>query len=57
MKCDGCVSAVEGALTDAGANKVQVDLDTKTAVFEAQDTLQAYLAVVANAGFPAQAMS
>lgn len=53
MKCDGCVTAIETALTGAGATNVEVLLDSKTAIYESNQDAQALIAAIKVAGFVA----
>ena len=52
MKCGGCVSAIEKALSDqAGVVSSQVDLATKTALVESDIAFDVLRDVVKAAGF------
>jgi len=54
MKCNGCVSAIEKALSsEIGVISADVDLDTKTARVEADSELSVLLAALKSAGFDA----
>lgn len=59
MKCAGCVSAVEGALTAINnVSKVVVDLESKQATVESGADLDivTLIAAVTDSGFPATAL-
>ena len=54
MKCNGCVSAVEKALSEqAGVIKSEVDLASKSALIESDTSLVALLDAIKAAGFDA----
>ncbi len=56
MKCDGCVSAVQSALSGmAGIHRADVSLEQKTATVEADDAVTAaeLVAAVEEAGYKA----
>ncbi len=55
MKCNGCVTAIEAALsTEIGVARAQVELETKTAVVETDSDLSVLLGALKAAGFDAQ---
>ncbi|NOX68970.1 MAG: heavy-metal-associated domain-containing protein [Gammaproteobacteria bacterium] len=58
MKCNGCVSAIEKALSDdIGVTSATVELETKTASIETDTELPVLLAALKNAGFEATEMA
>ncbi len=58
MKCNGCVSAIEKALSDdIGVTSAKVKLETKTASIETDTELPVLLAALKNAGFEATEMA
>lgn len=58
MKCNGCVSAIEKALSDdIGVTSAEVELETKTASIETDAELPVLLAALKNAGFEATEMA
>lgn len=58
MKCNGCVSAIEKALSDdIGVTSAEVELETKTASIETETELSVLLSALKNAGFDATEMA
>ena len=54
MKCDGCVTAIEAALSsESGVIKSAVDLATKSAAVETNVSLAVLVDVIKAAGFEA----
>ena len=54
MKCNGCVSAIEKALGDqAGVIRSEIDLASKSASIEYDDSLVVLLDAIKAAGFDA----
>ncbi len=54
IKCNGCVAAIKSALDKApGIHKAVINLDTKSALVEADVTQARLLKVIKNAGFEA----
>ena len=54
MKCGGCVSAIEQALSDeTGITEYQVNLDTKRAWVETDSALAVLVGTIKAAGFDA----
>ena len=54
MKCNGCVSAIEKALSgEIGVISADVDLETKTALVETDTELSVLLSALKAAGFDA----
>jgi copper chaperone CopZ len=57
MKCDGCVSSIEKALTELGVASVDVDLAGKSAQVETDLSVTALIDAVKSAGFDATEIS
>ncbi len=57
MKCAGCVSAIEAALTAVNnVDKVVVDLESKQASIEGKVDVNTLISAVSDSGFAAEAL-